>query len=168
RIEVLAVVPLMLKRILELPAPTRERYATSSLKAVISSGSALDGTLARDFMDAFGPVLYNLYGSTEMAWATIASPNDLLEAPGTAGPPPPHARLAVLGPDSQPVPPGETGRIFVGHDLLFEGYTDGSRWRDTVDGMMTAGDLGHLDAEGRLFVDAREDDMIVSGGENVY
>ena len=168
RVEALAVVPLMLKRIVELPESTRRRFDTSSLKAVVSSGSALDGNLARTFMDEFGPVLYNLYGSTEMAWATIASPDDLREAPGTAGRPPPHTRVAILGPDNRPLPPGETGRIFVGHDLLFEGYTDGSRGRDTVDGMMTAGDLGHLDAEGRLFVDAREDDMIVSGGENVY
>jgi acyl-CoA synthetase (AMP-forming)/AMP-acid ligase II len=168
RVEALAVVPLMLKRIVHLPAETRRRFDTSSLKTVVSSGSALDGNLARLFMDEFGPVLYNLYGSTEMSWATIASPDDLLDAPGTAGRPPPHTRIAVLGADGRPLPPGETGRIFVGHELLFEGYTDGSPGRDTIDGMMTAGDLGHLDAEGRLFVVAREDDMIVSGGENVY
>jgi acyl-CoA synthetase (AMP-forming)/AMP-acid ligase II len=168
RIEALAVVPVMLKRILDLPAEARRRFDTSSLKTVVSSGSALDGHLARSFMDEFGPVLYNLYGSTEMSWATIATPADLLAAPGTAGRPPPHTRIAVLAPDGRPVPTGATGRIFVGHELLFEGYTDGTPSRDTVDGMLTAGDLGHLDADGRLFVDAREDDMIVSGGENVY
>jgi fatty-acyl-CoA synthase len=119
-------------------------------------------------MDDFGPVLYNLYGSTEVAWATIATPEDLLDAPGTAGRPPPHTRLEILDRDGRPLPPGETGHIFVGHEMLFEGYTDGSR-RDTVGGgLMTAGDLGHLDEHGRLFVDSREDDMIVSGGENVY
>ena len=166
--QALAVVPLMLKRIVELPEETRRRYDASSLKTVVSSGSALDGDLAKVFMDDFGPVLYNLYGSTEMSWATIANPSDLLAAPGTAGRPPPHTRIAVLGPDNRPVPAGETGRIFVGHELLFDGYTDGSPGRDMVEGMMTAGDLGHLDADGRLFVDAREDDMIVSGGENVY
>jgi acyl-CoA synthetase (AMP-forming)/AMP-acid ligase II len=168
RVEAMAVVPVMLKRIMELPTATRRAYDTSSLKIVLSSGSALPAGLSTSFMDEFGPVLYNLYGSTEVAWATIATPEDLLAAAGTAGRPPPHTRLEILDPDGKPLPAGETGRIFVGHEMLFEGYTDGSR-RDTVDGgLMTAGDLGHLDEEGRLFVDSREDDMIISGGENVY
>jgi acyl-CoA synthetase (AMP-forming)/AMP-acid ligase II len=168
RIESLAAVPVMLKRILDLPAETRRRYDTSSLRAVVCSGSSLDPRLARSFMDEFGPVIYNLYGSTEMAWATIATPKDLLEAPGTVGRPPPHTRVQVLGEDGRPLPVGETGRIFVGHEMLFEGYTDGRAGRERIEGMLTAGDLGHVDAEGRLFVDAREDDMIIAGGENVF
>jgi acyl-CoA synthetase (AMP-forming)/AMP-acid ligase II len=168
RVEAMAIVPVMLKRIMELPAQVRRSYDTSSLRIVLSSGSALPAGLSTSFMDECGPVLYNLYGSTEVAWATIATPEDLLDAPGTAGRPPPHTRLEILDSEGRPLPAGETGRIFVGHEMLFEGYTDGSR-RDTVgSGLMTAGDLGHLDAEGRLFVDSREDDMIVSGGENVY
>jgi fatty-acyl-CoA synthase len=168
RIESVAAVPVMLKRIVELPPERRRQFDTSSLKAVVCSGSSLDPRLARAFMDEFGRVIYNLYGSTEMAWATIATPEDLLDAPGTVGRPPPQTRLVILGEDDRPLPPGETGRIFVGHEMLFEGYTDDSVGRDRVGGMMTAGDLGHLDEEGRLFVDAREDDMIISGGENVY
>jgi acyl-CoA synthetase (AMP-forming)/AMP-acid ligase II len=74
----------------------------------------------------------------------------------------------VLGEDGKPLPPGKIGRIFVGHEMLFEGYTDGRAGRERIDGMLTAGDLGHIDAEGRLFVDTREDDMIISGGENLY
>ena len=115
-----------------------------------------------------GPVLYNLYGSTEVAWATIATPEDLLEAPGTVGRPPPHTRLAILDGDGRPQPTGATGHIFVGHEMLFEGYTDPTKDRARVDGMLTPGDLGHVDEQGRLFIDSREDDMIVSGGENVY
>jgi acyl-CoA synthetase (AMP-forming)/AMP-acid ligase II len=168
RVESVAAVPVMLKRIVELPAESRGRFDTTSLKAVICSGSSLDPRLARSFMEEFGRVIYNLYGSTEMAWATIATPADLLEAPGTVGRPPPQTRLVVLGEDDRPLPPGETGRIFVGHEMLFEGYTDDSPGRGRVGGMLTAGDLGHLDPDGRLFVDAREDDMIISGGENVY
>jgi acyl-CoA synthetase (AMP-forming)/AMP-acid ligase II len=168
RVEAMAVVPVMLKRIMELPAHVRKGHDTSSLRIVLSSGSALPSGLSTSFMEDFGPVLYNLYGSTEVAWATIATPEDLVDAPGTVGRPPPHTRLEILDRDGRPLPPGETGHIFVGHEMLFEGYTDGSR-RDTVGGgLMTAGDLGHLDEEGRLFVDSREDDMIVSGGENVY
>jgi acyl-CoA synthetase (AMP-forming)/AMP-acid ligase II len=168
RIEALAVVPVMLKRIMDLPPQTRRGFDTSSLKAVVCSGSALDPRLARALMEDFGPVIYNLYGSTEMAWATIATPQDLLEAPGTVGRPPPHTRVAILGDDGRRLPTGEIGRIFVGHDMLFDGYTDGRAGRERIAGMMTGGDLGHLDRDGRLFVDAREDDMIISGGENLY
>jgi acyl-CoA synthetase (AMP-forming)/AMP-acid ligase II len=168
RVESLAAVPLMLKRIMDLPAETRRRFDVSSLNAVVCSGSSLDPELARSFMDEFGPVIYNLYGSTEMAWATIASPQDLFQAPGTVGRPPPNTRVAILDENGRPLPPGEIGRIFVGHEMLFEGYTDGRAGRERINGMLTAGDLGHLDSEGRLFVDTREDDMIISGGENVY
>jgi acyl-CoA synthetase (AMP-forming)/AMP-acid ligase II len=168
RVESVAAVPVMLKRIMDLPPATRRGYDTSSLNAVVCSGSSLDPGLARSFMDEFGPVIYNLYGSTEMAWATIATPQDLLQAPGTVGRPPPHTRVVVLDDAGKPLPPGQTGRIFVGHEMLFEGYTDGRPGRERIDGMLTAGDLGHLDANGRLFVDTREDDMIISGGENLY
>jgi acyl-CoA synthetase (AMP-forming)/AMP-acid ligase II len=168
RIESMAAVPVMLKRIMDLPAATRRRFDATSLKAIVCSGSSLDPGLARAFMDEFGPVIYNLYGSTEMAWATIATPQDLLQAPGTVGRTPPHTRVEILGEDGRPLPVGETGRIFVGHEMLFEGYTDGRAGRERIEGMLTAGDLGHVDADGRLFVDAREDDMIISGGENLY
>jgi fatty-acyl-CoA synthase len=168
RIEVMAVVPTMLQRIMDLDAETRRRYDTKSLRVIVCSGSALDAKLARSFMAEFGPVLYNLYGSTEVAWATIATPEDLLQAPGTVGRPPPHTQLAILDEDGRPQPTGATGHIFVGHELLFEGYTDPSKDRVRVQGMLTPGDLGHVDEQGRLFIDSREDDMIVSGGENVY
>jgi fatty-acyl-CoA synthase len=162
------VVPVMLKRIMALPAQTRRRHDASSLRVVLSSGSALPPDLARAFMDEFGPVLYNLYGSTELAAATIATPEDLLEAPGTAGRPFPHTRIAILDDDGRILPQGEVGHIFVGHEMLFEGYTDGSRLDVSSDGMMSAGDLGLLDEKGRLFIVSRADDMIISGGENVY
>jgi fatty-acyl-CoA synthase len=103
-----------------------------------------------------------------MAFATIATPRDMLEAPGTVGKPVPHTRVALLDKNGRPVSAGEIGRIFVGSDMMFDGYTDDSAGREMAEGMMTVGDLGHMDSEGRLFVDAREDDMIVSGGENVY
>ncbi|WP_205697921.1 AMP-binding protein [Conexibacter sp. SYSU D00693] len=167
RVACLPMVPVMCRKLLDLDEETRSKYDTSTLRTVPVSGSALPGDLAIDFMDAFGDVLYNLYGSTEVAWAAIASPRDLREAPGTAGPPPHGTKLEILGDDDQPLPPGETGRIFVGNDMLFEGYTGGGS-KDVVRGLMATGDVGHLDEEGRLFVEGRDDDMIVSGGENVF
>jgi fatty-acyl-CoA synthase len=164
---VLVAVPVMLQRILELPESTRRGFDVSSLRAVVVSGSSLPGDLATRFMDAFGDVLYILYGSTEVSYATLATPADLHVAPHTAGRPMARTDVVILGADDQPLPAGGRGRIFVGNDLLFEGYTGGGT-KETVAGLMCTGDVGHFDADGRLFVDGREDDMIVSGGENVY
>src|SRR3954454_7669307 len=165
--QTLAVVPVMLQRTLELPPEVIERYDLSSLKVIAASGSALPGEQAKKVMDRFGDVLYNLYGSTEVAWATIATPEDMREAPGTAGRPPRGTIVRIYGEDGQPLPPCETGKIFVGNEMLFEGYTGGGG-KDVIDGLMATGDVGHFDEEGRLFVDGRDDEMIVSGGENVF
>jgi acyl-CoA synthetase (AMP-forming)/AMP-acid ligase II/uncharacterized membrane protein len=162
------MVPVMVQRIMELPHETREKYDTSSLRAVPLSGSALPGELAVKFMDEFGDILYNLYGSTEVAWATIATPDDLRVAPGTAGAPPRGTLLRIYDENGRELPCGETGRIFVGNEMLFEGYTGGGGGKDVIDGLMSTGDVGHLDSEGRLFVSGRDDEMIVSGGENVF
>jgi acyl-CoA synthetase (AMP-forming)/AMP-acid ligase II len=167
RASALIVVPVMLQRILELPPETIRRYDTRSVRVIGASGSALPGPLVERVMDAFGETLYNLYGSTEVAWATVASPEDLRAAPGTAGRPPWGTVVRVLGPESQELSPGETGRIFVGNELLFEGYTGGGD-KARIGSLMATGDVGHFDAEGRLFIDGRDDDMIVSGGENVF
>jgi fatty-acyl-CoA synthase len=163
----LVVVPVMLQRILELPQDTLGRYDLSELRAIPVSGSALPGELATKVMDAFGDVLYNLYGSTEVAWATIATPEDLRAAPGTAGKPPRGTVVKIFGEDNNELPAGEVGRIFVGNEMLFEGYTGGGG-KDRIGNLMATGDVGHFDAGGRLFIDGRSDDMIVSGGENVF
>jgi fatty-acyl-CoA synthase len=161
------MVPVMVQRIMQLPEETRRKYDTSSLRSIPLSGSALPGELAIKFMDEFGDVLYNLYGSTEVAWATIATPEDLRAAPGTAGPPPRGTVLKIYDEDGKELPRGETGRIFVGNEMLFEGYTGGGN-KDVIDGLMSTGDVGCLDEDGRLHVSGRDDDMIVSGGENVF
>jgi acyl-CoA synthetase (AMP-forming)/AMP-acid ligase II len=171
RCTVLVAVPVMLQRMLELPAEVRARYDLSSLRIVASSGSAMPGAAVTAFMDAFGDVLYNLYGSTEVSWASIAMPEDLRAAPTTAGRPPLGTRVAVLDEQGRPVPPGTTGRIFVGNDMLFEGYTGGDGTdgaKEVRHGLMATGDRGYADASGLLFVAGRDDDMIVSGGENVF
>jgi acyl-CoA synthetase (AMP-forming)/AMP-acid ligase II len=157
----LFVVPIMLQRLLEIAPPRL------GLKVVATSGSALPGTLATRFMDAYGDVLYNLYGSTEASWASIATPADLRRAPSTAGRPPHGTRVAILDNRGEPVPAGGVGQIFVGNAMLFEGYTSGTA-TDLRDGLLATGDLGHLDESGLLYVDGREDDMISSGGENVF
>jgi acyl-CoA synthetase (AMP-forming)/AMP-acid ligase II len=164
----LVVVPVMIQRILELDDEVLQRYDLSRLRTVPVSGSALPGPLSERWMDTFGENLYNLYGSTEVAWATIATPEDLRKAPGTAGRPPRGTIVKLYDEQGDPVPePGATGRIFVGNEMQFEGYTGGGN-KDVIDGLMSSGDVGHFDDDGRLFIDGRDDDMIVSGGENVF
>jgi fatty-acyl-CoA synthase len=163
----LAVVPVMLQRILELGEEVISRYDLSALRVIALSGSALSPSLSDKALEVFGPVLYNLYGSTEVAWAAIATPEDLAAAPGTVGRPPRGTVVKLLDEEGREVPQGETGRIFVANEMLFEGYTGGGT-KDVVDGLMATGDVGHFDEDGRLFVDGRDDDMIVSGGENVF
>ncbi len=164
---VLALVPVMLQRILDLGAETIARYDLSCLRIIALSGSALPGEMATRAMDTFGEVLYNLYGSTEVAWATIATPEDLRAAPGTAGRPPLGTIVKLLDADGREVGPGEGGRIFVANEMMFDGYTGGGG-KEIVRGLMSTGDVGRFDAGGRLFVDGRDDEMIVSGGENVF
>jgi acyl-CoA synthetase (AMP-forming)/AMP-acid ligase II len=164
----LVVVPVMMQRILQLPDETLEEYDLPSLRVTAASGSALPGELAIKWMDRFGDNLYNLYGSTEVAWATIATPEDLRAAPGTAGRPPRGTVVKIVDQDGDgELPTGDTGRVFVGNEMAFEGYTGGGG-KDEYQGLLSSGDVGHFDNEGRLFIDGRDDEMIVSGGENVF
>jgi fatty-acyl-CoA synthase len=161
------VIPVMLQRILRLPQETLDSYDLSHVKVVAASGSAMPGNLATEWMDQFGDTLYNIYGSTEVAWASVAQPKDMRAAPGTAGKPPVNTIVRLYDHEGHEVPVGETGRIFVGNSMLFEGYTGGGN-KESIDGLMSSGDVGRFDEEGRLFVEGRDDEMIVSGGENVF
>jgi acyl-CoA synthetase (AMP-forming)/AMP-acid ligase II len=167
RARVLAVVPVMMQRILNLPDEIKRRYDLSSLEVTAVSGSALPGELATKWMDEFGDNIYNLYGSTEVAWATIATPEDMRAAPGTAGRPPRGTVVRIVDEEGNDVEPGETGRIFIGNQLAFEGYTGGGG-KEHLGDLLSSGDVGHFDEGGRLFIDGRDDEMIVSGGENVF
>jgi fatty-acyl-CoA synthase len=162
-----AVVPVMLQRILELPPETWRRHDTSSVEVVAASGSALPGELALRWMNAFGDNLYNFYGSTEVAQASIAMPDELRAAPGTAGRAPRGVVVKIIDPDGRELPAGQTGRIFVGNEAQFDGYTGGGG-KEIVGGLMSSGDVGYFDQNGLLYVTGRDDEMIVSGGENVF
>ncbi len=162
------VVPVMLSRILALDPEEISRRDLSSLRIIFCGGAQLEADLAIRAQDALGDVLYNLYGSTEVAYATIATPEDLRAAPGCAGKPPIGTTVRLFDEAGRPVEKaGETGRIFVGNGFEFGGYTGGGT-KEVIGGLMSSGDVGHFDADGRLFIDGRDDEMIVSGGENVF
>jgi acyl-CoA synthetase (AMP-forming)/AMP-acid ligase II len=167
RCDSLVVVPVMLQRILSLDREVLDRHRMPTLKVTAASGSTLPGDLALTWMDTFGDNLYNIYGSTEVAYASIATPTDLRAAPTSAGKPPWATVVKILDEQGQELPQGEIGRIFVGNGMLLEGYTGGES-KQVIDGLMSSGDVGRFDENGRLYVEGRDDDMIVSGGENVF
>lgn len=165
--DVLVAVPVMLQRILESDRESRIEVSPGALRITTLSGSALPGDLAIRWMDRFGENLYSLYGSTEVAFVAIAGPAELREDPSTAGRPPRGTEIRLLDEAAEDVPAGTTGRIFVRTGMAFEGYTGGAD-KERIDGFVSSGDVGHLDPDGLLFVDGRDDEMIVSGGENVF
>jgi fatty-acyl-CoA synthase len=164
----LVVVPVMLSRIVSVLEAEPGRHDTSSLRIVFCSGAQLEAELVRRAQRTIGDKVYNFYGSTEVAYATFATPEDLRAAPGTAGRVPFGAIVKLYDADGRSVSgTGQPGRIFVGNGYQFEGYTGGGS-KELIDGLMSTGDVGHFDAAGRLFIDGRDDDMIVSGGENLF
>ncbi|MDN4518244.1 acyl-CoA ligase FadD12 [Mycolicibacterium austroafricanum] len=163
----LAVVPVMFDRIMELPAEVRNRYSGRSLRFATASGSRMRPDVVTAFMDQFGDVIYNNYNATEAGMIATATPADLRAAPDTAGRAADGTELRILDAEHRDVPTGEVGQIFVRSSTLFDGYTSGTT-KAFHDGFMASGDMGYLDGAGRLFVVGRDDEMIVSGGENVY
>jgi acyl-CoA synthetase (AMP-forming)/AMP-acid ligase II len=163
----LAVVPVMFDRIMDLPDDVRNRYSGRSLRFAAASGSRMRPDVVTAFMDQFGDVIYNNYNATEAGMIATATPEDLRAAPDTAGRPAGGTEIRILDPDFKEVPTGEVGSIYVRNDTQFDGYTSGNT-KDFNAGFMSSGDVGYLDENGRLFVVGRDDEMIVSGGENVY
>jgi len=163
----LCVVPVMFDRIMELPTEVLDRYSGRSLRFAAASGSRMRPDVVVAFMDRFGDVIYNNYNATEAGMIATATPRDLRAAPDTAGRPAEGTEIRILGPDLAELPTGETGAIYVRNSTQFDGYTSGTT-KDFHDGFMCSGDVGYLDEDGRLFVVGRDDEMIVSGGENVY
>lgn len=163
----LSVVPVMLERIMDLPDAVLDRYRLATLRFVSASGSRMRPQSVTAFMDRYGDLVHNSYNATEAGQISVARPADLRHAPDTAGRPVRGTLLRVVDDAGRDVPAGVVGRILVRGASPFDGYTAGAE-KEFLDGYMVSGDVGRLDAEGRLFVVGRDDDMIVSGGENVY
>jgi fatty-acyl-CoA synthase len=167
RVTAMVVVPVMLSRILDAIEKMDKKPDLSSLKIVFISGSQLGAELASRALKDLGPVIYNMYGSTEIAFATIAGPKDLERNAATVGPVVKGVKVKILDDNGEEVPRGDVGRIFVGNAFPFEGYTGGGN-KQIIDGLLSSGDVGYFDENGLLYVSGRDDEMIVSGGENVF
>jgi acyl-CoA synthetase (AMP-forming)/AMP-acid ligase II len=161
----LAAVPVMLRRMLQVDDPAAERADLSSLRILLASGDAMPPELRADIAERFGPVLHDLYGSTEAGWVAVATPDVLADRPESVGRPVPGVEVRVLDDDGHELPPEEHGEIHVTSAARFKGYTH----ETSVDGGAVAtGDLGYVDDDGVLYVAGRADDMVIVGGENVY
>ncbi|WP_322857495.1 long-chain-fatty-acid--CoA ligase FadD2 [Mycobacterium shigaense] len=167
QVTAMVVVPVMLSRILDAIEKMDSKPDLSSLRIVFVSGSQLGAELATRALKDMGPVIYNMYGSTEIAFATIAGPKDLEKNAATVGPVVKGVKVKLLDDNGKEVPRGDVGRIFVGNAFPFEGYTGGGH-KQIIDGLMSSGDVGYFDEDGLLYVSGRDDEMIVSGGENVF
>jgi fatty-acyl-CoA synthase len=163
----LCVVPVMFDRLMELPDEVRNKYSGRSLRFAAASGSRMRPDVVIKFMDQFGDVIYNNYNATEAGMIATATPQDLRAAPDTAGKPAGGTEIRILDQDFTELPTGEVGGIYVRNSTQFDGYTSG-KTKDFHEGFMSSGDVGRFDDAGRLFVVGRDDEMIVSGGENVY
>ena len=160
-------VPAMLHRMISLGPEVFSGKHLGSLRIIFVAGSQLGATLCLATMKAFGAIVYNMYGSTEVAYATVATPEDLVAEPNCVGQVVPGAVVKIFDQHSHEVPGGTPGLICVANGIPFEGYTDGGT-KESIDGLIATGDIGHFDSAGRLFIDGRSDEMIVSGGENVF
>ena len=167
KVTAVVVVPVMLARILDALEKMDKKPDLSSLRIIFASGSALGADLAERTLKDIGPVIYNMYGSTEIAFATIAEPKHLQHNSSTAGPVVKGVRVKIFDENGKELPQGDVGRIFVGTTFPFEGYTGGGK-KQIIDGMLSSGDVGYFDEHGLLYISGRDDEMIVSGGENVF
>ncbi|WP_067706523.1 AMP-binding protein [Nocardia yamanashiensis] len=172
RATVLVGVPVMLQRLMAVPAARRREFDTRSLRLAVTGAAPISPATISAFIDAFGPILINGYGSTEAGVVALATTTDLAAAPKTVGRPAIGVSVRILRADRTPAPTGETGTIFARGGIGYHGYvadrSSPTPTKEVVDGYVNTGDMGHFDAAGRLYIDGRDDDMIVSGGENIY
>ena len=170
RITSTLVVPTMLVRINALPPEVRRRYDTSSLRWVMSGAAPLATDTARAFMESFGPVLWNFYGSTETGLVTLAGPGDHVTRPGTVGRALRGNEIRILGEDGRELPRGEVGELYARNSMLIAGYhrNPDATSSSMRDGFFSVGDLARVDADGYYYLESRKHDMVISGGVNIY
>ena len=170
RITSLFIVPTMFVRLLRLPQEVRERYDLSSLRHISHTAAPCPPDVKRALIDWLGPIVAELYGSTEVGFITGCDSEDWLAHPGTVGKPLSSCDIVIIG-DDGPVPVGESGEVYV----RAMGMTDFTYFNKNAaradverEGLITCGDVGFLDEDGFLFLCDRVRDMIISGGVNIY
>lgn len=168
RISSAQMAPIMFHRLLQLPVEVRDAHDVSSLKSVIHVGAPCPVHVKQKMIDWWGPVIYEVYASTERS-GTLVSSQDWLARPGTVGKPFPNTRIRILDDDGNELGPGEVGLIYIEDNSTFLYYKDPEKTLSCMHGTgVTAGDFGFLDADGWLYISDRRTDLILSGGVNIY
>ncbi|MEV6218308.1 AMP-binding protein [Nocardia sp. NPDC051833] len=164
-------VPTMLHRVLELPTEVRARYDTSTLRFLGGGAAPFSAQLKRQAIEAFGDVVYEVYGATEAGMIAGATPELLRRKPAATGFPFRQVEVRIVDESRRPVPAGTAGEIIVKTPAVISGYLGrGPLTEDEIDadGFYYTGDVGYLDDEGVLFLSDRITDMIIAGGVNIY
>jgi long-chain acyl-CoA synthetase len=168
RVTATHMVPIMFHRLLALPPEQRRAADLSSLTRIVHAGAPCPVPVKQAMIDWLGPVLHEYYAATE-GGGTYVGPHDWREHPGTVGCAWAGSEVLVLDDDGAPLPPGEVGTIWFRSAETFEYFKAPEKTAAARrDDLFTVGDLGHLDAEGWLFLSDRRSDLIISGGVNVY
>lgn len=164
------MVPTMFVRLLKLPQAVRERYDVSSMRWVTHTGAPCPAEIKRELMDWWGPVIYETYGGSEVGTATLATPEDARDFPGSVGVPTPGTRIAFYDEAGKRLPEGEIGEIYMRVPCYADfRYLNHPEKRRSVerDGLISVGDIGYL-RDGHLYLCDRRSDMVISGGTNIY
>jgi long-chain acyl-CoA synthetase len=170
RVTTTAMVPAHFIRILELPEATRRRWNLSSLRKVLHAAAPCPPDVKRRIMEVFPPgVVWEFYGATEGP-GTIISPEEWLRKPGSVGRPWPGVTVKIVADDGRECEPGEVGTIYLSsRGTRFRYHNAEEKTAAAFRGdFFTVGDVGHLDADGYLYISDRKHDMVITGGVNVY
>ena len=163
-------VPTMFIRMLRLPDTERAAHDISSMRVAIHGAAPCPPEIKRQMIRWWGPVIYEIYGGTEGMGHTMITPSDWLAHPGSVGRPPAGCRLEIRSEGGEPLPPGETGLVYFDNGSRFSYFKDVGKTSEarSSDGYATFGDVGHVDADGFLYLTDRKSHMIISGGVNIY
>ncbi|MEO8844877.1 MAG: AMP-binding protein [Kofleriaceae bacterium] len=170
RITCSMMVPTMLIRMAALPTDVVAKYSTRSLRWVMSGAAPLSTEAARRFMETFGPVLWNFYGSTETGLVTLAGPGDHVTRPGTIGKAMRGNQIRLLDDAGHAVAPGQVGELYARNSTLMSGYHGNESATNEAqrEGFYSVGDIGRIDRDGYYYLESRKHDMVISGGVNIY
>ncbi|MCR8695523.1 AMP-binding protein [Rhodococcus pyridinivorans] len=172
RINHVQMVPTMFVRLLRLAPEIRSRYDLSSLMSVVHAAAPCPREIKQKVIDWLGPIVHEFYGGSETAMVVACTSAQWLAHPGTVGRPIGDAAVTIVGDDGAELPPGEVGEIYLKPFSAWPDFTylgNEAKRRDMErDGFVTIGDIGYVDAEGYVFLEDRRNDMIISGGVNIY
>jgi long-chain acyl-CoA synthetase len=172
RVATSVMVPTHLIRLLALPRERRMRADVSSLRMVSLTGSSCPIQVKKAIIEWFGPVIREAYGASESGIISYITSDDWLRHPGSVGRAQPRFRPLVLDEDGSPVPPGQDGVLYfedsTGQGIRYHNDAEKTVAAHRSPGVFTLGDVGHVDAEGYIYVGGRVTDMVISGGVNIY